>query len=126
MDYEQHILAHFSDPTNKGPMPEGSGQVYEGQATSTICGDDVCIQARIEDGVLTEVWWGGDGCCFAMAAASMLVEEMEGKPTSTMKSFTEENLFDLFRAEVSTAREGCVLVGLKALRNLLENYDETP
>jgi nitrogen fixation NifU-like protein len=121
MPYEDYVLKHFGEPYHKGPMPNDSIEVYQGCAESVVCGDMVIIRARIEDGVITEVWWQGDGCCFSQAAASMLAEFTRGKTVDDMRDYHENEMFRLFRAKCVDARRGCVLVALEALQNLLEN-----
>ncbi len=119
--YQEHVLNHYGEPYHKGllPTPEGSDWVYEGNATSAVCGDTATIQARVEAGVIVEIWWQGEGCCFAQAAASMLVEYTEGKTVGAMRNFTEYKMFELFKVECPSLRRGCVLVALNALQNLL-------
>ena len=121
MPYEEHVLKHYSEPYHKGPFPGSRYSNQLGSARSEDCGDLVQIEASVEDGVLTEIWWKGEGCCFSQAAASMLTQYAHGKTVDEMVDFSEEELFDLFQAEIPIARCDCVLVSLRALRNLLEN-----
>jgi len=121
MPYEQHVLDHYSKPYHKGPFPDSRYSNQLGSARSEVCGDLVQIEASVEDGILTEIWWKGEGCCFSQAAASMLVEFARGKTVDKMISFSAEELFDLFQAEIPIARCSCVLVSLEALQNLLED-----
>ena len=100
--YEDHVLKHYGEPYHKGPFPYGSaygpGMIHEGDATSTVCGDSVHIQARIEDDMIAEVWWRGEGCCFSQAAASMLVEYADRRTIEAMRRFSEDEMFNLFKA----------------------------
>ena len=120
--YEAHVLNHYSDPYHKGPLPDGPEEVHRGRDVSTVCGDEVTIEARINGGVITEIWWQGDGCCFSQAAASMLVKCAEQTSVAHMLKFSDSDLFELFQAEYPDARRGCILVSLKALRKLLESH----
>lgn len=118
--YEKFVLKHYANPWHKGPHPN-SRYARRGVAVSDACGDKVSIEASIEDDVFTEVWWQGDGCCFTVAASSMLVEYLAGKTVDEMFDFSEDQMFDLFQANIPDSRESCILVPLKALRNLLED-----
>ncbi len=121
--YEAHVMEHFGEPYHEGPLPYGSSDtIYEGASASEPCGDEVTIQARIEDDVITEIWWRGEGCCFSQAAASMLVKYTDGRTVDDMRAFSEDEMFELFKAECPSIRRGCVLVTLNALQNLLETY----
>lgn len=120
--YQEHVLTHYGQPYHKGELPAGDGTVYHGGERSVVCGDEVNIQARIDGGVITEIWWHGDGCCFSQAATSMLVEHADGKTVEEMRGFREEDLLVLFQADCPISRRGCVFASLKALRKLLESH----
>lgn len=119
--YEEFVLKHYATPWHKGPHPNSRYENKLGVAVSDICGDKVSIEASIESDVFTEVWWEGDGCCFTVAASSMLVAYLKGKTVDEMLDFSDEQMFDLFQANVPDSRKSCVLVSLEALRNLLED-----
>jgi nitrogen fixation NifU-like protein len=119
--YEEHVLQHYSKPFHKRPLPKGDGNTCQGSDVSVVCGDEVTINAKVEDGVIVDLWWRGEGCCFSQAAASMLVEFASGKSIAALREFKESDLLSLFQAECPNARRGCVFVSLNALRKLLES-----
>jgi nitrogen fixation NifU-like protein len=119
--YKEHVLKHYGRPVNKGMLTARHRvKQYFGEAVSDVCGDRIAMCANSHDAVLVDLWWQGEGCCFSQAAASMLVEHMEGKLVDAVDAFTEEDMFTLFQAECPDARRGCVLVALAALRQLTE------
>ncbi len=122
--YEKHVLEHFRKPYHKGSLPNSPG-VFSGRSVSEVCGDEVEIQASIRDGIIERICWQGEGCCFSLAAASMLVKYANGKSINEMKQFDDEGMFKLFQAECPPARRGCVLTAFHALRNLIENFETT-
>jgi nitrogen fixation NifU-like protein len=117
---EQHVLDHYESPHHNGIPDLDEGTVEFGTAISGACNDTVSFYVRIEEGVITGIWWQGEGCCFSQAAASMLAQYAKGRTTDEMVGFSDPEMLDLFRADVPLARFGCVLVSLEALRNLLE------
>ena len=117
--YQEHVLEHYRLAYHKTPEV----CEFQGTSVSRVCGDGVTIQAGILDGVITEIWWQGEGCCFSESAASMLVQFAEGETVERMKSFTDEEMLLLFQADCPKLRVGCVLVAVRALRKLLEMYD---
>ena len=122
--YEDHVLEHFGDPYHKGPMPAGPLSVLCGRSVSSVCGDEVAIQACTHDGVIDDIWWQGEGCCFSQAAASMLVEYAHERTIVEMKEFTENEMLSLFQAECPKIRRGCVLVAWNALKEMLQELME--
>lgn len=129
--YQEHVLKHYAEPFQKGRLPieyakpfhmdtgSSGGWVHFGEAVSDVCGDKVTLCTVIDEGIL-DIWWEGDGCCFAMAAASMLVEYAKDKTVQSMRKFTEGNMVELFQADFPSARRDCVFVAWKALQKLLE------
>jgi len=119
--YKQHVLDHYGTPYHKGVLPvHSNGTVSYGEAVSDVCGDRIAMSVRFYDSIIVDLWWQGEGCCFSQAAASMLVEHMEGKLADAIEAFTKEDMFTLFQAECPDVRRGCVLVALTALRKLTE------
>jgi nitrogen fixation NifU-like protein len=47
--------------------------------TNPLCGDEITIHARLDDGKVTAIAFEGQGCSISQASASMLTESVEGK-----------------------------------------------
>lgn len=121
--YEEHVLDHYRDPYHKGPTPDKCGWIYHGDEKSIVCGDHIHIETCFRpDHTFNTIWWEGEGCCFSMAAASMLIKHAENKTIQEMLDFTDDDMLEMFRAKLPKMREDCVLVALKAFRKILENY----
>lgn len=114
-----HVLDHYGNPRHQGEM-DWENEVHFGQAISDVCGDTVKFMARIDADVIIAIMWTGSGCCFSQAAASMLAEYALGKTVTEMQAFSPPDMFDLFKADCYLGRDGCILVSLIALHNLLE------
>jgi nitrogen fixation NifU-like protein len=74
--YKEVILDHYKNPRNKRPL---SGEVHSCTANNPLCGDEITVHARIEDGRVTEVAFEGSGCSISQASASMMTEAIDGK-----------------------------------------------
>jgi len=74
--YKEVILDHYKNPRNKRPL---SGAVHSCTANNPLCGDEITVHARIEDGRVTEVAFEGSGCSISQAGASMMTEAIDGK-----------------------------------------------
>lgn len=124
--YEEHVLEHFRNPYHKSSLPPASLSVYSGKSVSEVCGDQIEIYVCIRQGVIKNICWQGEGCCFSQAAASMLAEYADGKTLDEMRQFDTERMFALFQVECPSARQGCVLVALHALRDVLHRASSLP
>src|SRR6202011_753188 len=77
--YRDIILDHYRNPRNKGDLDPAEISV---SANNPLCGDEVTITARLSaDGASVEaLHFSGRGCSISQASASMMTEEIEGKP----------------------------------------------
>jgi nitrogen fixation NifU-like protein len=77
--YRDIILDHYRNPRNKGDLDPTTVKI---NANNPLCGDEVTITARLSsDGETVEsVHFSGRGCSISQASASMMTEEVEGKP----------------------------------------------
>ncbi len=96
--YQEIILDHYKNPRNKGKMENPD---FHRHARNSLCGDEIDIYARVQNGILTEVTFAGQGCSISQSSASMLTEALKGKTVEEaeklianfrqMLSGTEEN-----------------------------------
>ena len=73
--YKETILDHYKNPRNKRAA-RGGRDVHAG---NPLCGDEVTVAARVEDGKLLEVTFLGTGCSISQSSASMMTESVSGK-----------------------------------------------
>jgi nitrogen fixation NifU-like protein len=73
--YQQLILEHYKRPRNKGELDDASVAVHMRNPT---CGDEVELQLRVEDGVVADVAFTGQGCSISQASISMMTDRLKG------------------------------------------------
>lgn len=88
MLYRTLIKEHSKDPKNRRTLEEPANQI---ELFNPACGDLVIVQFKLENEILVDVAFEGQGCAISMASASMLTELMHGK---TIKE--AEDLIHLF------------------------------
>jgi nitrogen fixation NifU-like protein len=74
--YQELILEHYRRPRNFGPL-EGANRTAEG--FNPLCGDRLNVYLRLEDGVIEDARFEGQGCAISTASASLLTEAVKGK-----------------------------------------------
>jgi nitrogen fixation protein NifU and related proteins len=79
--YREIILDHYRNPRNKGDLDPADVRVH---ANNPLCGDEVTITARISgDGLTVDaLHFSGRGCSISQASASMMTEQVVGRPVS--------------------------------------------
>jgi nitrogen fixation NifU-like protein len=73
--YKEVILDHYKNPRNKRALP---GAELSCSKNNPLCGDEITVNAHLEDGRIAEVTFEGSGCSISQASASMLTEKVTG------------------------------------------------
>jgi nitrogen fixation NifU-like protein len=74
--YQDVIFDHNRHPRNFGKL-EGANRIVEG--FNPLCGDRLTLYLRVEDGVVRDVRFEGQGCAISTASASLMTESVKGK-----------------------------------------------
>ena len=75
--YEEVILDHNRNPRNYPKKPQGCNCSALGH--NPLCGDEVQVHVRVEDGVIQDIGFEGHGCAISTASASLMTEALKGK-----------------------------------------------
>jgi nitrogen fixation NifU-like protein len=85
--YQQVILDHSRSPRNFLKL-DGANRIAEGH--NPLCGDRVTVYLRLENDVIRDVSFQGEGCAISKASASMMTELLKGKSKAeAQKIFTK-------------------------------------
>ena len=74
--YKEVILDHYKHPRNKRGIETGA---IVRRKNNPLCGDEIAVYAVVDDGVVSEVTFDGQGCSISQASASMLTEAVQGR-----------------------------------------------
>ena len=85
--YQQVILDHNKSPRNFRKM-ENATQHAEGY--NPLCGDHIDIYLLIEDGVVKDVSFKGEGCAISKASASLMTSILKGKSKEEAEKLFEK------------------------------------
>jgi nitrogen fixation protein NifU and related proteins len=85
--YKEVILDHYRNPRNKREMPDAPLSCSK---NNPLCGDEITVHARLEDGRVVEVAFEGQGCSISQASASMLTEATAGKTVDEADALARE------------------------------------
>ncbi len=111
--YREAILDHYKYPRNKGHLDSPDVSHFD---HNPFCGDEITLELKIEDGVVTQAAFDGRGCAISQASASMMTEEIIGKSLEELKGWTKDDILDLLGIEIGPVRLKCALLPLKALK----------
>ena len=85
--YQQVILDHNKSPRNFRKI-ENATQHAEGY--NPLCGDHIDIYLLIEDGVVKDVSFKGEGCAISKASASLMTSILKGKSKEEAEKLFEK------------------------------------
>ncbi len=119
--YQERIMAHYENPYHRGGL---EAPALECHHHNPLCGDEVRIQARLDDERrVSEAYFEGEGCVISLAAASMLMEAVEGKSLLEIKGMTRQDMLDLLGIRLTTMRVKCAMLPLRALEKAIDLYE---
>jgi nitrogen fixation NifU-like protein len=122
--YQERILDHYEQPYHRGRC---QGCTHAHEDDNPLCGDVVRVELNIDGaGRIREAWFSGDGCCISQAAASMLMQKIEGKSLGEVQEFTGEEMLDLFGARLTPNRQKCCLLSWRVLQSALFSRVDKP
>jgi nitrogen fixation NifU-like protein len=115
--YRDEILEHYRQPHNFGTL-EAPDAVYEG--SNPLCGDRITMMLALgTDGTVADVAFSGRGCAISQASASLLTDEIKGRPVGDVEGLTRQDVLDMLGIEISPARLKCALLSLDTLQHAL-------
>jgi nitrogen fixation NifU-like protein len=110
--YKEIVLDHYKNPHNFGTLDPAD---YTAEDSNPLCGDQIRMDLRVEDGTVTDVKFTGRGCAVSVASASILTDMVMGRPLDEVREISKEDLLDEIGIPVSPARMKCATLGLTVL-----------
>ena len=116
--YREQILEHYKRPHNwSPPTPELEDPDMEFFDTNPLCGDELKVQIKVDDGKVGEVRFSGHGCAISQASASMASDELIGMPVEDLLKLDKDFVLDLLGIDISATRIKCALLSLKVIKS---------
>ena len=82
--YRSVIMDHYKNPRNKGVLEENNVTIDMNNPT---CGDVIHLTLKVEDGIVRDAKFEGEGCSISMASASMMTQIVKNKDLDTAKKY---------------------------------------
>jgi nitrogen fixation protein NifU and related proteins len=134
--YRRVIMDHYKNPRNRGHF-EDNGVTID--LHNPTCGDRISLQLKVEDGIVKESRFTGEGCSISMSSASMMTDAVKGKTLEEAQAMAEqfsclmkgepvefdyEDLEALSGVKKFPARIKCATLAWNALRKGIEQSQQ--
>ena len=77
--YRELILDHYRRPRNRGGLAVATRRA---EGVNPVCGDEIKLDLLLNDDVIEDIAFSGQGCSISQASASMLTDRVKGKTTA--------------------------------------------
>ena len=136
--YNEILTEHNVRPEFKFDLPDATLKL---EGVNPNCGDDIWLNLKVEDGVIQDASFSGDGCAISQASADIMIGMILGKPKEEALHLsdlflkmikgtaTEEEIEELEEASAlkdiahMPARVKCAVLGWRTLREALEKAE---
>ncbi|HEX8187698.1 MAG TPA: SUF system NifU family Fe-S cluster assembly protein [Pyrinomonadaceae bacterium] len=85
--YNEQIREHEKKPRNFGKLATANRSA---EGHNTTCGDHFFVHLYVEEGVIRDISFEGEGCAIAKASASMMTRSVKGKSRSEVETIFNE------------------------------------
>ncbi|MGA1361781.1 MAG: Fe-S cluster assembly sulfur transfer protein SufU [Ilumatobacteraceae bacterium] len=96
--YREIILDHYKNPRNRGTLPPPA---VRSEGHNPLCGDEIEVFLQVDDGVVSDVRIGGQGCSISQSSASMMSAAVKGKKIDDVRALVQR-----FRHMMSVEEDG--------------------
>ena len=121
--YRENILDHYRSPRNAGHIDHPSATA---EGVNPLCGDELAIELKVEDGVVTDVRYNGRGFAISQAAASMLSDQIKGRPVAELTGVGKDDVLEELGIPLTPIRLKCAMLSVGVLKVALNGLTGEP
>jgi len=81
--YREIILDHYKNPRNRGSLEPPA---VRSEGHNPLCGDEIEVFLIVDNGVISDIKIGGQGCSISQSSASMMSAAVKGKPVAEARA----------------------------------------
>ena len=81
--YREIILDHYRTPRNRGELPPPAAHAV---GHNPLCGDEIDVYLQVDDGIVSDIKVGGQGCSISQSSASMMSQAIKGRSVAEVRA----------------------------------------
>lgn len=135
--YQEVIFEHYKKPRNYKII---NNPQYKKYLKNPVCGDEITIYINLENNIIKEVSFQGNGCAICIASTSLLVENIHNKNINDFNIlFNEIHSFITRKTEIINididkieaimsirdfpSRIKCAMLPYHAIKQIIEEFE---
>ena len=95
--YNEVVTDHNMHPLHKHPIEDPD---IEMEGVNPSCGDEITVQLKVKDGVISDASFIGDGCAISQASADIMIDMIMGKNVTEARHLAE-NFIKMIKGEAT-------------------------
>ncbi|MEY4364732.1 MAG: iron-sulfur cluster assembly protein IscU [Actinomycetota bacterium] len=115
--YREIILDHYKNPRNRGELPPPA---VRSEGHNPLCGDEIEVFLQVENGAVSDVRIGGQGCSISQSSASMMSAAVKGKSIDEVRALVHRFRHMMSVEEEGEPDPGVALGDLEALQGVVK------
>lgn len=80
--YQQIIIEHNKKPKNYGNLEHFT---HHAHGINPMCGDDIVVELILDQGIINDIRFHGQGCAIFKASSSLMTVNVKGKPIADVE-----------------------------------------
>ncbi|MBA3943627.1 MAG: iron-sulfur cluster assembly scaffold protein [Herpetosiphonaceae bacterium] len=117
----EFILDHYQQPRQHGSLEPADVTMPGGNPG---CGDVITVYLNVDraNDQIADVRFEGEGCTISQAAASILLEKMNGQPLDAVDALDYNEMIEELGRDVVSTRPRCATLALGTLKAAVKKY----
>ena len=95
--YNEVVTDHNMHPLHKHPVENPD---IEMEGVNPSCGDEITVQLKVQDGIITDGGFIGDGCAISQASADIMIDMVIGAKVEDAQHLAD-NFIKMIKGEAT-------------------------
>lgn len=95
--YTELVLEHNQNRENRRAVENAT---HSEHGHNPSCGDDITVEAVLQDGIIKDLAYTGSGCAISQASASMMADLLKGRSLEEGRELSERFIAMIRREEI--------------------------
>jgi nitrogen fixation NifU-like protein len=117
--YAQNIMDHYKNPRNKGVL-DGANIIHA--EANYSCGDSATVHVLIEDDIIKDIMFEGEGCAISQAGLSIVTGYVKGKSVKEIMRLGSDDIEQMLGVPIGERRKKCALLNLLTIKNAILKF----